>query len=80
MQDSLINDVRAIVADTYLAYTSDLHGAVAFIRFVSNPKSCKDVRREPKFSAFTDEELLDEMFLLERDIHVTFRRYAMTFN
>ena len=57
MECSYINDVRAIVADTYLAYTCDIDGAEAFRRFVSKKKPLLDVRRDPKFSAFTDEEL-----------------------
>ena len=72
MECSYINDVRAIVADTYLAYTCDIDGAEAFRRFVSKKKPLLDVRRDPKFSAFTDEELIDEMFLLEEDILLVF--------
>ncbi|KHT53278.1 hypothetical protein RJ44_19975 [Alteromonas macleodii] len=68
MISSYSNDVRAIVADTYLAYTSDIGGAEAFKRFVSRVKPLVDVRRDPRFSAFTDEELIDEMLLLEHDI------------
>ena len=72
MECSYINDVRAIVADTYLAYTCDIDGAEAFRRFVSKKKPLLDVRRDTKFSAFTDEELIDEMFLLEEDILLVF--------
>ena len=72
MECSYINDVRAIVADTYLAYTCNIDGAEAFRRFVSKKKPLLDVRRDPKFSAFTDEELIDEMFLLEEDILLVF--------
>ena len=72
MECSYINDVRAIVADTYLAYTCDIDGAEEFRRFVSKKKPLLDVRRDPKFSAFTDEELIDEMFLLEEDILLVF--------
>ena len=72
MECSYINDVRAIVADTYLAYTCDIDGAEAFRRFVSKKKPLLDVRRDPRFSAFTDEELIDEMFLLEEDILLVF--------
>ena len=72
MECSYINDVRAIVADTYLAYTCDIDGAEAFRRFVSKKKPLLDVRRDPKFSAFTDEELIDEMFLLEEAILLVF--------
>ena len=68
MECSYINDVRAIVADTYLAYTCDIDGAEAFSRFVLKAKPLLDVRRDPRFSAFTDEELIDEMVLLEKDI------------
>lgn len=74
MISSYSNDVRAIVADTYLAYTSDIGGAEAFKRFVSRVKPLVDVRRDPRFSAFTDEELIDEMLLLEHDITRTIRR------
>jgi hypothetical protein len=73
MECSYINDVRAIVADTYLAYTIDIDGAEAFRRFISKAKPLIDVRRDPRFSAFTDEELIDEMVLLEEDILVVFR-------
>ena len=72
MECSYVNDVKAIVADTYLAYTCDIDGAEAFRRFVSKKKPLLDVRRDPKFSAFTDEELIDEMFLLEEDILLVF--------
>ena len=72
MECSYINDVRAIVADTYIAYTCDIDGAEAFRRFVSKKKPLLDVRRDPKFSAFTDEELIDEMFLLEEYILLVF--------
>lgn len=68
MECSFINGVRAVVADTYLAYTSDMDGAEAFIRFVNKENSLLDVRKDPKFSAFSDDELIDEMFLLEQDI------------
>ncbi len=57
-----------MVADTYLAYTSDIDGAEAFKRFVSKTKPLLDIHRDPRFSAFTDEELIDEMILLEIDI------------
>lgn len=70
---SYSNDVKAIVADTYLAYTSDIGGAEAFKRFVSRVKPLIDVRIDPRFSAFTEEELIDEMFLLEHDISDTIR-------
>ena len=56
MESIFTNEVRAIVADTYLSYTSDIDGAEAFRRFVSKKKPLLDVRRDPKFSAFTDEE------------------------
>lgn len=59
---------RTIVADTYLAYTSNIDGTEAFKRFVLKPKPLLDVRRDPRFSAFTNEELIDEMLLLETDI------------
>ena len=72
MKCSYANEVKAIVADTYLAYTCDIDGAEAFRRFVSKKKPLLDVRRDPKFSAFTDEELIDEMFLLEEDILLVF--------
>ena len=72
MESIFINEVRAIVADTYLSYTSDIDGAEAFRRFVSKKKPLLDVGRDPKFSAFTDEELIDEMFLLEEDILLVF--------
>jgi len=68
MECSYANEVKAIVADTYLAYTSDIDGVEAFRRFVSRSKPLMDVRRDPRFSAFTDEELIDEMVLLEADI------------
>ncbi|MAE40617.1 MAG: hypothetical protein CML07_06830 [Psychrobacter sp.] len=68
MECSFINGVRAVVADTYLAYTSDMDGAEAFIHFVNKENPLLDVRKDPKFSAFSDDELIDEMFLLEQDI------------
>ena len=68
MECSYANEVKAIVADTYLAYTQDIDGAEAFRRFVSRRKPLLDVRRDPRFSAFSDEELIDEMVLLEADI------------
>ncbi|CAA0337008.1 hypothetical protein ALT785_470107 [Alteromonas infernus] len=68
MKCSYANEVKAIVADTYLAYTCDIDGAEAFSRFVLKAKPLLDVRRDPRFSAFTDEELIDEMVLLEKDI------------
>lgn len=68
MECSYANEVKAIVADTYLAYTSDIDGAEAFRRFVSKTKPLLSVRRDPTFSAFTDDELIDEMVLLETDI------------
>lgn len=74
MEYSYANEVRAIVADTYLAYTSDIDGAEAFRRFVLREESLVDVRRDPRFSAFTDEELIDEMVLLEKDIIIAFRK------
>ena len=74
MEYSYANEVRAIVADTYLAYTSDIDGAEAFRRFVLREESLVDVRRDPRFSAFTDEELIDEMVLLEKDIINAFRK------
>ena len=76
MECSYINDVRAIVADTYLAYTSDIDGAEAFRRFVSRAKPLIDVRRDPRFSAFTYEELVDEMVLLEKDILIVIRGHV----
>ena len=51
MECSCANEVKAIVADTYLAYTSDIDGAEAFRRFVSRAKPLFDVRRDPRFSA-----------------------------
>lgn len=60
--------IKTIVADTYLAYTQDIDGAEAFRRFVSRRKPLLDVSRDPRFSAFSDEELIDEMVLLEADI------------
>lgn len=76
MECSHAKKVKAIVADTYLAYTSDIDGAEAFKRFVSRAKPLFDVRRDPRFSAFTDEELIDEMVLLETDILILLRGYA----
>ena len=75
MEWSCANEVKAIVADTYLAYTSDIDGAEAFRRFVSRAKPLFDVRRDPRFSAFTDEELIDEMTLLEADILIVLKRH-----
>ena len=75
MECSYANEVKAIVADTYLAYTSDIGGAEAFKRFVSRVKPLLDVRRDPRFSAFTDEELIDEMVLLEKDIITAFKKF-----
>lgn len=74
MECSCVNEVKAIVADTYLAYTTNIDGAEAFRRFVSKVEPLFDVRRDPRFSAFTDEELIDEMVLLEEDILVVFRK------
>ncbi len=68
MKSIFTNEVRAMVADTYLSYTSDIDGAEAFKRFISRPASLLDVRRDPKFIAFTDNELIDEMKLMERDM------------
>lgn len=67
MKCSYVNGVKAIVADTYLSYSGDIDGAEAFKRFVSKAKPLLDVRRDPKFSAFTHEELIDEMILMEHD-------------
>ena len=75
MECSCANEVKAIVADTYLAYTSDIDGAEAFRRFVSRAKPLFDVRRDQRFSAFTDEELIDEMTLLEADILIVLKRH-----
>ncbi|APD84793.1 hypothetical protein BM527_01070 [Alteromonas sp. Mex14] len=75
MDCAYVNDVKAIVADTYLAYTCDIDGAEAFRRFVSKAKPLIDVRRDPRFSAFTDEEMIDEMRLLEEDILIAFRKH-----
>jgi len=71
------DEVKAIVADTYLAYTCDINGTEAFKRFVSKEKPLLDVRRDPRFSAFTDEELIDEMMLMEHDIIRFFKRHLM---
>lgn len=75
MECSYVNDVKAIVADTYLAYTCDIDGAEAFRRFVSKAKPLIDVRRDPRFSAFTDEEMIDEMVLLEEDILIALKTH-----
>lgn len=75
MERLYANEVKAIVADTYLAYATDIDGAEAFRRFVTLEKPLIDVRRDPRFSAFTEEELIDEMVLLEQDIIVAFRKY-----
>ena len=79
MKSIFTNEVRAIVADTYLSYTTDIHGAEAFKRFISRPASLLDVRRDPKFIAFTDNELIDEMKLMERDIIVLFNKTVQRF-
>ena len=76
MECTYTDEVKTIVADTYLAYTSDIDGAEAFKRFVLKAKPLLDVRRDPRFSAFTDEELIDEMVLLEIDILNLLKRYA----
>ena len=76
MDCAYVNDVKAIVADTYLAYTSDIDGAEAFRRFISRAKPLIDVRRDPRFSAFTDDELIDEMVLLEEDILIVLREHG----
>ena len=73
MECAHTDKVKTIVADTYLAYSSDIGGAEAFRRFVSRAKPLIDVRRDPRFSAFTDEELIDEMVLLEEDILIVLR-------
>ncbi len=75
MECAYTDKVKTIVADTYLAYTSDIGGAEAFRRFVSRAKPLIDVRRDPTFSAFTDEELIDEMVLLEKDIITAFKKF-----
>jgi len=67
--------IKTIVADTYLAYTQDIDGAEAFKRFVSQTKPLLDVRRDPRFSSFSEEELIDEMVLLEQDILTLFKKY-----
>ncbi len=41
--------VKIIVADTYLACTSDIDGAEAFGRFVWRAKPLLDVRRDPRY-------------------------------
>jgi len=79
MKSIFTNEVRAMVADTYLSYTSDIDGAEAFKRFISRPASLLDVRRDPKFIAFTDNELIDEMKLMERDIIVLFNKTVQRF-
>ena len=76
MECAYTDKVKTIVADTYLAYTSDIGGAEAFRRFVSRAKPLIDVRRDPRFSAFTDAELIDEMVLLEEDILTVLREYG----
>lgn len=76
MECTYTDEVKTIVADTYLAYTSDIDGTEAFKRFVLKAKPLLDVRRDPRFSAFTDEELIDEMVLLEIDILNLLKRYA----
>lgn len=73
MECEYTNKVKTIVADTYLAYSSDIDGAEAFRRFVTKVKPLIDVRRDPRFSVFTDEELIDEMVLLEKDILIVLR-------
>ena len=75
MECTYTDKVKTIVADTYLAYTTDIDGAEAFRRFVSRAKPLIDVRRDPTFSAFTDEELIDEMVLLEKDIITAFKKF-----
>ena len=77
MKCSYANGVKAIVADTYLAYPCDINGAEAFQRFVSKEKPLLDVRRDPRFSAFTDKELIDEMMLMEHDITNLIKRHLM---
>ena len=79
MKSIFTNEVRAMVADTYLSYTSDIDGAEAFKRFISKPGSLLDVRRDPKFIAFTDSELIDEMKLMERDIIISFSNTVQRF-
>ncbi|WP_202941665.1 hypothetical protein [Alteromonas macleodii] len=79
MESLFTNEVRAIVADTYLSYTSDIDGAEAFKRFISRPASLLDVKRDPKFVALTDNELIDEMKLMERDIIVLFNKTVQRF-
>lgn len=76
MEYAYTEKVKTIVADTYLVYAFDINGAEAFRRFVSRAKPLIDVRRDPRFSAFTDEELIDEMVLLEEDILSVFREHV----
>ncbi len=71
-----INKVREIVADTYLSYTADIDGTEAYNCFVSMAEPRDDIRRDPRFSAFSDEELIDEMTLLEQDILVLFNEFS----
>ncbi len=75
MAYSYIDEAKTIVADTYLAYTSDIDGPEAFNRFVSKSIPHNDVRRDPRFFAFTDEELIDEMILMKHDIINFFERH-----
>ena len=77
MECACTDKVKTVVADTYLTYTSDIDGAEAFRRFVSRVKPLIDVRRDPRFSAFTDEELIDEMVLLEEDILIVLREHGL---
>ena len=79
MAYSYIDEAKTIVADTYLSYTSDIDGAEAFKRFISRPASLLDVKRDPKFVALTDNELIDEMKLMERDIIVVFSNTVQRF-
>ena len=77
MECTYTDEIKTIVADTYLAYTSNIDGAEAFKRFVLKAKPLLDVRRDPRFSAFTNEELIDEMLLLETDILNFLKGYAL---
>ena len=60
--------IKTIVADTYLAYSENIGGAEAYRRFVSKEHPLQGVWRDPSFDAFSEEELIDEMTLLEKAI------------
>ena len=76
MNHLIIIKGREIVVDTYLSYTADINGTEAYNCFVSMAEPRDDIRKAPRFSALSDEELIDEMTLLEQNILVLFNDFS----